>query len=52
MQGELAALLELHGQGVVKPIVDQIYPPQQAADAHRFIQNRHNFGKVLFGFAS
>jgi synaptic vesicle membrane protein VAT-1 len=50
MHGELRELLDLFAQGVVKPIVDRTFPAQQAAEAHRYIQARKNFGKVLLAF--
>ena len=34
----------------IHPIIDNIFPFENAADAHRHIQNRKNFGKVLLDF--
>ena len=31
----------------MKPVVDQIFPFERAAEAHHYIQDRKNFGKVL-----
>jgi len=40
-------LLSLWGQGVVKPHVDKVFPFDEAAAAHHYIQDRRNVGKVL-----
>ncbi len=40
----LVALME---QGVVQPVVSKVFPFSHAAEAHRFIQERKNVGKVL-----
>ncbi len=45
--GELNALLELYAAGDIRPAVDRAFPLEQAADAHRYIQERKNFGKVV-----
>jgi NADPH:quinone reductase-like Zn-dependent oxidoreductase len=42
--GPLVGLLE---QGAIKPIVAESFPFDRAADAHRFIQDRKNIGKVV-----
>lgn len=34
-------------QGLLKPVVAQAFPLERAADAHRFIQERKNVGKVV-----
>lgn len=43
----LDALLDLYRQGVVRPVVDASFPFERAAEAHRYIQDRRNTGKVL-----
>ena len=40
-------VLALWRQGVVKPKVAQIFRFDEAAQAHHFIQDRKNIGKVL-----
>jgi NADPH:quinone reductase-like Zn-dependent oxidoreductase len=35
------------GAGRLTPIVSKTFPLDRAADAHRFIQNRLNIGKVV-----
>jgi NADPH:quinone reductase-like Zn-dependent oxidoreductase len=42
--GPLGVLIE---RGVVKPVVAETFPFDRAADAHRFIQERKNVGKVV-----
>jgi NADPH:quinone reductase-like Zn-dependent oxidoreductase len=42
--GPLVGLLE---QGAIKPVVAESFPFDRAADAHRFIQDRKNIGKVV-----
>ncbi|MCB9881797.1 MAG: zinc-binding dehydrogenase [Planctomycetes bacterium] len=41
---ELLALVE---SGAIRPVVDRTFPFAEAAAAHRYIQERRNFGKVL-----
>ncbi len=41
------ALLELAAQGVIKPKMARTFRFDEAAQAHHFIQDRHNIGKVL-----
>lgn len=40
-------LLRLYGQGAVSPVVAETFSFDRAAEAHRFIQDRKNLGKVL-----
>jgi synaptic vesicle membrane protein VAT-1 len=40
-------LLELMEKGTIEPVVSQSFPFSRAADAHRFIQERRNIGKVV-----
>lgn len=37
----------LFENGTLKPVIDRTFPFEQAAAAHRFIQDRKNFGKVI-----
>jgi NADPH:quinone reductase-like Zn-dependent oxidoreductase len=45
---EMAALLQLFEQGKIAPRIDRIFPLRAGAEAHRYIQERRNIGKVLF----
>jgi NADPH:quinone reductase-like Zn-dependent oxidoreductase len=42
--GHLIGLCE---QGRIRPHIDQVFPFEQAADAHRYLHERRNMGKVL-----
>jgi NADPH:quinone reductase-like Zn-dependent oxidoreductase len=44
---EMDGLMELFGQGVIRPRVDKVFPLAEAGAAHRFLQERKNVGKVL-----
>jgi len=48
---EMADLLQLYKDGVIDPPLDRAFPHTEAADAHRYIQDRKNFGKVVLTFA-
>ncbi len=43
----MLALLQYHRDGAIKPHVDRSFSFAEAAAAHRYIQERRNFGKVL-----
>jgi NADPH:quinone reductase-like Zn-dependent oxidoreductase len=43
----LAEILDLFADGTFKPVVDRTFPFAEAAAAHRYIQDRKNFGKVV-----
>jgi NADPH:quinone reductase-like Zn-dependent oxidoreductase len=45
--GWMERLLGLYAEGVVRPVVDCGFPLERAAEAHHFVQDRKNFGKVL-----
>jgi NADPH:quinone reductase-like Zn-dependent oxidoreductase len=47
VRGWLEALLALYREGVVRPVVAQVFPFAEAARAHHYIQDRRNTGKVL-----
>jgi NADPH:quinone reductase-like Zn-dependent oxidoreductase len=40
-------LIDLAERGVIEPVVAQSFPLERAADAHRFIHERRNVGKVV-----
>jgi len=42
-----AALTELLSDGTIRPVVAESFPFDRAADAHRFISERRNVGKVV-----
>ena len=39
--------LPLLAAGRIKPIVDRVFPLAQAADAHRYMEENRNFGKII-----
>lgn len=44
---EFLDVLALLSQKTLKPIVDATFPLERAADAHRYLEARHAFGKVV-----
>lgn len=47
LREDLAALFDLYARGSIRPVIGRVFPLEQAAEAHRFIQQRANIGKVL-----
>jgi NADPH:quinone reductase-like Zn-dependent oxidoreductase len=43
----LGEILDLFANGTFKPVVDRSFPFEEAAEAHRYIQDGKNFGKVV-----
>jgi NADPH:quinone reductase-like Zn-dependent oxidoreductase len=41
-------LLQLFQEGRIAPKVDRVFPLDEGAAAHRFLEERRNVGKVLF----
>ena len=46
-QEELLALKDMIEEGKIKPIVDKIYPMEQAAEAHRRVETEQRLGIVV-----
>jgi NADPH:quinone reductase-like Zn-dependent oxidoreductase len=46
-KSELFAALELFKRGLLKPVIDTVMPLDRAADAHRRLETRQQFGKVV-----
>jgi NADPH:quinone reductase-like Zn-dependent oxidoreductase len=44
---EMERLITLAAEGKLKPVIDRELPLEQAADAHRAIEARETFGKVI-----
>src|SRR5436305_204007 len=42
-----AQVVPLLERGVVKPVVDRVFPLDQIADAHRYLQSNASFGKIV-----
>ncbi len=51
MRQEMEELLSLYEQKKIAPHVDKVFPLAAGAEAHRYIQERRNVGKVLFDCA-
>jgi NADPH:quinone reductase-like Zn-dependent oxidoreductase len=47
VNGWMESLLELYGEGAIRPVVAERFAFERAAEAHHYIQDRKNFGKVL-----
>jgi len=47
LRPQIAALLRYATAGRIRPRVDRAFPLAEAADAHRYIQERRNVGKVV-----
>ena len=47
LRSMLSDMLELFGDGSFKAVVDRSFPFDEAGAAHRYIQDRKNFGKVV-----
>lgn len=46
-KAELLEVMKLVEAGKLKPVVDRVLPLEQAADAHRALENRAQFGKIV-----
>ncbi len=47
VRGWMDALLALHAKGVVRPVIAKTFAFHEAAQAHHYLQERKNLGKVL-----
>ena len=46
-RAELLRVLELVEAGKLRPIVDRVFPLKEAAVAHRYMEERRQFGKIV-----
>jgi NADPH:quinone reductase-like Zn-dependent oxidoreductase len=46
-KAELCSVLELVGRGLLKPVIDTVMTLAQAVEAHRRLENREQFGKIV-----
>ncbi len=51
-KGRLHTILQLVGNGRLKPVVDRVFPMHQVAEAHRIMEAREVFGKVVLRIAA
>lgn len=47
LRSHMMTLVKLYSEGKIKPHVDQVFPISKGADAHRYMQERRNVGKVV-----
>ena len=47
MRNDIGQIVGLVADGTFAPVVDKVFPFEQAAAAHHYLQDRRNFGKVL-----
>lgn len=45
------SVLELFRSGKLRPVVDKVYPLERAGEAHRYLEDRKVFGKVVLRVA-
>ena len=45
--GELHRVLKFVFSGELKPVIDRVYPMSEIAEAHRHLENKEQFGKVV-----
>ena len=45
--GELHRVLKFVFRGTLKPVIDRVYPMSEIAEAHRHLENKEQFGKVV-----
>ena len=50
-KAELYSVLELVGRGIAKPVIDTVMPLAQASEAHKRIERREQFGKIVLQVA-
>ena len=43
----LFKITELFERGLLKPVVDRVFPLEEAAEAHRYLESSRHFGKVV-----
>jgi NADPH:quinone reductase-like Zn-dependent oxidoreductase len=47
-----AQVVPLIERGAVRPVVDRVFPLEQIADAHRYLESNATFGKVVVDIGS
>ncbi|MFN7065218.1 MAG: zinc-binding dehydrogenase [Aquificaceae bacterium] len=46
-RADLFKITELFERGLLKPIVDKVFPLEEAQEAHRYLEESRHFGKVV-----
>ena len=47
LRQELDDIFRMYTDGKIKPVIGKMFPLEQAAEAHQYIQSRKNIGKVV-----
>jgi len=47
LRKELDDIFRLYADGKIKPVISKTFPLEQAAEAHQYIHDRRNIGKVI-----
>jgi NADPH:quinone reductase len=47
LRKELEDIFRLYADGKIKPVISKMFLLEQAADAHQYVQDRKNIGKVI-----
>lgn len=50
-KASLFRIAQLMGEGKLRPLVDRVFPLAEAAEAHRYLDRREQFGKVVLEVA-
>jgi NADPH:quinone reductase-like Zn-dependent oxidoreductase len=50
-KAEMFPVLELFKRGLLKPVIDTVMSLEQCADAHRRLESREQFGKIVLHVA-
>jgi NADPH:quinone reductase-like Zn-dependent oxidoreductase len=46
-RADFQAVMERVEQGIFQPVIDRVFPLEEAAQAHRDLEDRRVFGKVV-----
>ena len=46
-KGDLIAIFDLIGRGVLKPVIDRVMPLSEVREAHRIVEEGKHFGKIV-----
>ncbi|WP_448605258.1 zinc-binding dehydrogenase [Thermoflexus hugenholtzii] len=46
-RADFRAVMERVEQGIFQPVIDRVFPLEEAAQAHRYLEDRRVFGKVV-----
>ncbi len=46
-RADFQAVMERVEQGIFRPVIDRVFPLEEAAEAHRYLEDRRVFGKVI-----